>query len=249
MPIQSAGILLYRRRVARIEAFLIHMGGPIWAKKDEAAWSLPKGVIGPGEDPLAAAKREFSEETGFAMDGEFEPLGTFHQNSGKDQVARALQVTLNQQGGRSVSLLLGETVRSELSSELGFSREDRTKNIARIAFVASELTKAGAAVIAAPIAPYEDARLKARELVEKYGDFYLVHVATPLAYAERTDKRGIYKRARSGEIKGFTGVDDPYETPAKPDLVVDCEKQTVRSIVHEIVLLLESQGLLERTEQ
>jgi sulfate adenylyltransferase len=171
---------------------------------------------------------------------------TGYQNSGKDQVARALQVTLNQQGGRSVSLLLGETVRSELSSELGFSREDRTKNIARIAFVASELTKSGAAVIAAPIAPYEDARQHARELVEKYGDFYLVHVATSLAHAEKTDKRGIYKRARSGEIKGFTGVDDPYENPVKPDLVVDCEKQTVRSIVHEIVLLLESQGLLER---
>lgn len=171
---------------------------------------------------------------------------TGFQNSGKDQIARALQVTLNQQGGRSVSMLLGETVRSELSSELGFSREDRTKNIGRIAFVASELTRSGAAVIAAPIAPFEDARHHARELVEKYGDFYLVHVATPLEYCEKTDKRGIYKRARAGEIKGFTGVDDPYETPVKPDLVVDCEKQSVRSIVHQIVLLLEGQGLLDR---
>lgn len=171
---------------------------------------------------------------------------TGFQNSGKDQVARALQVTLNQQGGRSVSMLLGETVRSELSSELGFSREDRTKNIGRIAFVASELTRSGAAVIAAPIAPFEDARKHARELVEKYGDFYLVHVATPLEHCERTDKRGIYRRARNGEIRGFTGVDDPYEAPAKPDLVVDCEKQSVRSIVHQIVLLLESQGLLDR---
>jgi sulfate adenylyltransferase len=171
---------------------------------------------------------------------------TGYQNSGKDQVARALQVTLNQQGGRSVSMLLGETVRHELSSELGFSREDRDKNIARIAFVASELTRSGAAVIAAPIAPFEQARKHARELVEKYGDFYLVHVATPLEYCEKTDKRGIYKKARAGEIKGFTGVDDPYEPPAKPDLVVDCEKQSVRSIVHQIILLLEGQGLLDR---
>ncbi|KAK4125063.1 ATP-sulfurylase [Parathielavia appendiculata] len=171
---------------------------------------------------------------------------TGYQNSGKDQIARALQVTLNQQGGRSVSMLLGETVRHELSSELGFSREDRDKNIARIAFVASELTRSGAAVIAAPIAPFEQARKHARELVEKYGDFYLVHVATPLEYCEKTDKRGIYKKARAGEIKGFTGVDDPYEPPAKPDLVVDCEKQSVRSIVHQIILLLESQGLLDR---
>ncbi|KLU90655.1 sulfate adenylyltransferase [Magnaporthiopsis poae ATCC 64411] len=171
---------------------------------------------------------------------------TGYQNSGKDSIARALQVTLNQQGGRSVSMLLGETVRSELSSELGFSREDRTKNIGRIAFVASELTRAGAAVIAAPIAPFEDSRQNARELVEKYGDFYLVHVATPLEYCERTDKRGIYKKARAGEIKGFTGVDDPYEVPVRPDLTVDLEKQSVRSIVHQIVLLLESQGLLDR---
>ncbi|KAK3363653.1 hypothetical protein B0T25DRAFT_562642 [Lasiosphaeria hispida] len=171
---------------------------------------------------------------------------TGYQNSGKDQVARALQVTLNQQGGRSVSMLLGETVRSELSSELGFSKEDRDKNIARIAFVAAELTRSGAAVIASPIAPFEQARQTARELVEKYGDFYLIHVATPLEYCEKTDKRGIYQKARNGEIKGFTGVDDPYEVPSKPDLVVDAEKQSVRSIVHQIVLLLESQGLLDR---
>ncbi|KAI1181075.1 putative sulfate adenylyltransferase [Nemania sp. FL0916] len=171
---------------------------------------------------------------------------TGYQNSGKDQIARALQVTLNQQGGRSVSMLLGETVRSELSSELGFSREDRSKNIARIAFVAGELTRSGTAVIASPIAPFADDRQAAREAVEKYGDFFLVHVATPLEHCEKTDKRGIYARARRGEIKGFTGVDDPYEVPAKPDLVVDAEKQTVRSIVHQIVLMLEGTGLLDR---
>ncbi|KAI1809998.1 putative sulfate adenylyltransferase [Poronia punctata] len=171
---------------------------------------------------------------------------TGYQNSGKDQVARALQVTLNQQGGRSVSMLLGETVRSELSSELGFSREDRSKNIARIAFVAGELTRSGAAVIASPIAPFEADRKAARDAVEKYGDFFLVHVATPLEHCEKTDKRGVYARARAGEIKGFTGVDDPYETPAKPDLVVDCEKQSVRSIVHQVILMLEATGLLDR---
>ncbi|KAL3426100.1 Sulfate adenylyltransferase [Phlyctema vagabunda] len=171
---------------------------------------------------------------------------TGYQNSGKDAIARALHVTLNQQGGRSVSLLLGETVRSELSSELGFSRTDRDRNIGRIAFVASELTRSGAAVIAAPIAPFEDARKHARELVEKYGDFYLVHVATSLEHAEKTDKRGIYAKARAGDIKGFTGVDDPYENPSKANLTVDLEKTSVRSAVHQIVLMLESQGLLDR---
>ncbi|ETN45938.1 sulfate adenylyltransferase [Cyphellophora europaea CBS 101466] len=170
---------------------------------------------------------------------------TGYTNSGKDAIARALQVTLNQQGGRAVSLLLGETVRHELSSELGFTRDDRDTNIARIAFVASELTKAGAAVIAAPIAPFEEARQEAREVVEKYGTFFLVHVNTSLEYAEKTDKRGVYARARRNSIKNFTGVNDPYEKPQKADMTVDCEKQGVREIVHSIVLLLESQGFLE----
>ncbi|KAK3114403.1 Sulfate adenylyltransferase [Teratosphaeriaceae sp. CCFEE 6253] len=169
-------------------------------------------------------------------------------NSGKDAIARALNVTLNQQGGRSVTLLLGETVRSELSSELGFSQEDRNRNIARIGFVASELTKSGAAVIAAPIAPFEKSRKAAREIVEKYGSFYLVHVATPLEYCEKTDKRGIYAKAWKGAIKGFTGVDDPYEAPKgkEADLVIDLSKENVRTAVHQIVLMLESEGLLDQ---
>lgn len=132
---------------------------------------------------------------------------TGFQNSGKDAIARALQVTLNQQGGRPVTLLLGETVRSGISSDLGFSRVDRHKNIQRIAFVAAELTKAGAAVIAAPIAPFEDGRNQAKETISQYGSFYLVHVATSLEYAEKTDKRGIYARhdaARSRALQGST---------------------------------------------
>nr|P56862.1 RecName: Full=Sulfate adenylyltransferase; AltName: Full=ATP-sulfurylase; AltName: Full=Sulfate adenylate transferase; Short=SAT [Aspergillus terreus]AAF28890.1 sulfate adenylyltransferase [Aspergillus terreus] len=172
---------------------------------------------------------------------------TGYMNSGKDAIARALQVTLNQQGGRSVTLLLGDTVRHELSSELGFSAEDRHTNVQRIAFVAGELTRAGAAVIAAPIAPYERSRKAAREAVSGLGgSFFLVHVNTPLEYCEKTDKRGIYAKARRGEIKGFTGVDDPYEAPENADLVVDVSKQSVRSIVHEIILMLESEGYFDR---
>ncbi|KIW91444.1 sulfate adenylyltransferase [Cladophialophora bantiana CBS 173.52] len=169
---------------------------------------------------------------------------TGYQNSGKDAIARALQVTFNEQGGRPVTLLLGETVRHELSSELGFTKEDRDTNIARIAFVAAELTKAGAAVIAAPIAPFEEARQEARETIQRYGSFFLVHVATSLEYCEKTDKRGVYARARRNSIRNFTGINDPYEKPEDADLTVDCEKQSVRSIVHEIVLMLESQGFL-----
>ncbi|PWN50993.1 sulfate adenylyltransferase [Violaceomyces palustris] len=168
-------------------------------------------------------------------------------NSGKDQIARALQTKLNEQGGRSVSLLLGETVRSELSSELGFSPEDRHKNIQRIAFVAAELTRAGAGVIAAPIAPYERSRLAAKETINKTGgsgNFFLVHVATPLEYCEKTDRKGNYAKARAGEIKGFTGVDDVYEKPAKADLTVDLSTMSVAEITHSIILLLEANGLI-----
>ena len=176
----------------------------------------------------------------------FTVMLTGYANSGKAAVARALQVTLNQQGGRPVSLLLGETVRSELSKELGFSKADRHTNLQRIAFVAAELTKAGAAVIAAQIAPYEESRKLARETITQYGSFFLVHVATSLEHSERTDRSGVYARARKGEIKGYTGVDDPYEVPPNPDLVVDVEKMSVRSVVHQIVLMLESEGLLDK---
>jgi sulfate adenylyltransferase len=169
-------------------------------------------------------------------------------NSGKNTIARALQTTLNQQGGRSVSLLLGETVRHELSSELGFSAEDRHTNIQRIAFVSAELARAGAAVIAAPIAPYERSRNTARDTIQQTGgaggNFFLIYVATPLEYCEKTDRKGNYAKARRGEIKGFTGIDDVYEPPSKPDLTVDVTQQTIPEIVHSIILLLETRALL-----
>lgn len=91
MAIESAGLLLYRRCAAGAQIFLIHMGGPIWAKKDLGAWSIPKGVIHRGEDPLTAAKREFKEETGFVISGRYEPLGTFRQNSSKNLTVWALE--------------------------------------------------------------------------------------------------------------------------------------------------------------
>jgi len=169
-------------------------------------------------------------------------------NSKKDTIAKALQVTLNQQGGRSVSLLLGETIRQERSSEIGYSKSERDKNLQHIAFVAAELSRAGAAVIASPIAPYGSSRAAARETVLQSGgaggNFFLVHVATPLEYCEKTDRRGVYAKARTGEIKNFTGVSDPYEAPERPDLVVDATKQSVPEIVHSIILLLETNSLL-----
>jgi sulfate adenylyltransferase len=114
--------------------------------------------------------------------------------------------------------------------------EDRYQNMQRIAFVAAELTRAGAAVIAAPIAPYERSRELARETVIQSGgaggNFFLIHVATPLEHCEKTDRKGVYARARRGEIQGFTGVDDVYEIPEHPNLRVDVTTQSVPEIVH-----------------
>ncbi|KAJ1564195.1 Sulfate adenylyltransferase, partial [Cladochytrium tenue] len=169
---------------------------------------------------------------------------TGYWRSGAATIAQALQVSLNQQGQRPTTLLLGETVRSELSSELGFTRRDRDLNIARIAFVAGEVTKCGGAVIASPIAPYAAARDEARRTVEQYGGFFLVHVATPLEECIENDHSGTYEKAKKGLIKGFTGIDDPYEEPQKPDLRVDPSKQPISQIVHEIVLLLEKEGYI-----
>ena len=163
----------------------------------------------------------------------------------KEKIAKALQVTFNEQGGRSVSLLLGEDV---LEKELEFTPENRHQSTQRIAFVAAELTRAGAAVIAAPIAPAEHSRAAARDTVLQQGgsggNFFLIHVATPLEECERTDRKGVYKAAREGKLSGLAGVDEEYETPLKADLTVDTSKQSVREIVHQIVLVLETGGLL-----
>lgn len=127
---------------------------------------------------------------------------TGYWNSGAAQIAQALQMSLNQGGQRPTTLLLGETIRHELSSELGFSKRDRHLNISRIGFVAAQITQCGGAVIAAPIAPYEDARNEARNTVEKVGGFFLVHVATPLEECIKNDRSGTYEKAKQGLIKG-----------------------------------------------
>lgn len=125
---------------------------------------------------------------------------------------------------------------SSSSTELGFSSDDRHENTHRIAFVCAELSRAGAAVIAAPTAPQDRSRQLARDTVQHSGgsggNFFLVHVATPLEYCEKTDRSGVYKQARNGEINGFAGVDEPYETPEDADLTVDITKQSISEIVH-----------------
>src|SRR5919205_516196 len=140
--------------------------------------------------------------------------------AGKSTIADALVASLDADG-RPVTVLDGDVVRTHLSSELSFSREHRDLNIRRIGFVAGEVVKHGGTVVVAAIAPYEATREEARELVEEHGRFVLVHLSTPLEVCEQRDVKGLYARARAGDLPGFTGISDPYEVPARPDLVID----------------------------
>ncbi|MEI6798573.1 MAG: bifunctional sulfate adenylyltransferase/adenylylsulfate kinase [Pseudomonadota bacterium] len=165
--------------------------------------------------------------------------------SGKSTVANALMVKLMEMGGRPVTLLDGDVVRKHLSSELGFSKEHRDINIKRIGYVASEITKNGGIAICAPIAPYTATRRAVREMIESYGAFIEVHVATSLEECERRDRKGLYKLAREGKIKEFTGISDPYEAPIKAELVLDTEGVEVDHCAHQVILKLESLGLIK----
>ncbi|KFI29724.1 bifunctional sulfate adenylyltransferase/adenylylsulfate kinase [Paenirhodobacter enshiensis] len=165
--------------------------------------------------------------------------------SGKSTVANALMVKLMEMGGRPVTLLDGDVVRKHLSSELGFSKEHRDINIKRIGFVASEITKNGGIAICAPIAPYTATRRAVREMIEAHGAFIEVHVATPIEECEARDRKGLYKLAREGKIKEFTGISDPYEAPEHPELRIDTTGVDVDHCAHEVILKLESMGLIK----
>ena len=165
--------------------------------------------------------------------------------SGKSTVANALMVKLMEMGGRPTTLLDGDVVRKHLSQELGFSKEHRDINIRRIGYVASEITKNGGIAICAPIAPYTATRRAVREMVEAFGAFIEVHVATRLEECERRDRKGLYKLAREGKIKEFTGISDPYDVPETPELRVDTENVDVDNCAHQLILKLESMGLIK----
>lgn len=165
--------------------------------------------------------------------------------SGKSTIANALMVKLMEMGGRPVTLLDGDVVRKHLSSELGFSKEHRDINIKRIGYVASEITKNGGIAICAPIAPYTATRRAVREMIEAYGAFIEVHVATSIEECERRDRKGLYKLAREGKIKEFTGISDPYEAPTAAELVVDTEGTEVDYCAQQVILKLESMGLIK----
>lgn len=164
--------------------------------------------------------------------------------AGKSTIARVLLSKLLEVGDRTVTLLDGDIVRKNLSSELGFSRAHRDLNIQRIGFVASEITKHGGIALCAPIAPYMATRRKVREMVEAHGGFVEVHVSTSLEACEARDRKGLYAKARAGLIKEFTGISDPYEAPENAELVIDTCDCTPLEAAQMIVTRLENEGFI-----
>ena len=165
--------------------------------------------------------------------------------SGKSTVANALMIKLLEEGSRPVTLLDGDIVRKNLSSELTFSKEHRDLNIQRIGFVASEITKNGGIAICAPIAPYTATRRQVRETISPVGGFFEAWVSTPIEVCEKRDRKGLYAMARAGKIKGFTGIDDPYEEPESAEIVIDTAELSADLAAHRILLTLEKYGYVK----
>ncbi len=168
--------------------------------------------------------------------------------SGKSTLAKIIYAKLIELGTRPITLLDGDIVRHNLSSELGFSRKDRNINIRRIGFVANEITKNGGVAICTPIAPYTQMRREARDLIEQHGAFIEIHVATPLEVCEDRDRKGLYAKAREGVIPEFTGISDPYEVPENPEIRIDTSSLSAMEAAQEIYLHLFREGFIDTTE-
>ena len=164
--------------------------------------------------------------------------------AGKSTIAKILYARFLEIGTRPVTLLDGDIVRRNLSSELNFSKEHRDINVKRIGFVASEITKNRGIAICAPIAPYERTRAQIRESIEAHGGFLEVHVSTPITECEKRDRKGMYAKARAGLLKGFTGVDDPYEDPSNPELKIDTSGLTPDEAAQEVLLYISQKGYI-----
>jgi len=165
--------------------------------------------------------------------------------SGKSTLSELVRSELERIGTRTVRVLDGDAVRAKLPpGTLGFSKEHRDRNVRHVGSMAADVTKAGEIALCALIAPYDGARHDVREMVTQHGGFFLVYLATPLQVCEQRDPKGLYKKARAGEIKEFTGISAPYEAPANPELTVPSHQLTVEAAVAKIVDYLQSKGVI-----
>jgi adenylylsulfate kinase len=163
--------------------------------------------------------------------------------SGKSTIANIVGPELEERR-RKVEYLDGDVARTHLSKGLGFSKEDRDTNIERIGWVASRLTRHGAAVLVSAISPYEETRRKARAMIEEFGPFVEVYVEASVETCAERDVKGLYEKAFAGELKEFTGVSDPYEAPTSPELVLNTEEDSPEESAQRVLEKLEELGLL-----
>jgi len=161
--------------------------------------------------------------------------------AGKTTISRAIEQALQSKGYKRIESLDGDVVRQNLTKGLGFSKEDRDENIRRVGFVANILTRNQVIVLVSAISPYQEIR---QELRERIGNFVEVYVNAPLAICEQRDVKGLYKKARAGEIKNFTGIDDPYEPPLNPEVECRTDLESLEESVAKVLAKLQELGYL-----
>jgi sulfate adenylyltransferase len=207
---------------------------PVHALTEHADDAYPAGIA-----EIVDADRPEPEDQGLVL------FFTGLSGSGKSTLARALMDLLLEQGGRSVTSLDGDVVRRHLSAGLTFSKADRETNIRRIGWVAAEIARHGGVAVCSPIAPFAETRAQVQQMVEDAGGaFFLVHVATPLEECERRDRKGLYAKARAGEIPEFTGISSPYEEPEAPAVRVDTTGRTIEDALDDVLVALDEAGFL-----
>ncbi len=212
-------------------------GDPVIGVADD-----PKGAYSPEIAAIVAFERPAPADQGLVL------FFTGLSGSGKSTLARALMDRLLEQGTRTVTSLDGDVVRRNLSAGLTFSKEDRETNIRRIGWVAAEIARHGGVAVCSPIAPFDETRQQVRAMVDEAGGaFFLVHVATPLEECERRDRKGLYAKARRGEIPEFTGISSPYEEPADADVRVDTTGRTIDEALDDVLTAIRTSGYLDLT--
>jgi sulfate adenylyltransferase len=210
-----------------------------YAPGPDVWWPTGRGEVGAKIAQVVESDRPTGLDRGVVV------FFTGLSGSGKSTLAQALCNRLIEGGGRSVTLLDGDRVRRNVSRGLTFSREDRELNIERIAWIAAEVARHGGMAVCAPIAPFDRTRKVARTMAAEVGaDFALIHVATPLEVCEARDRKGLYLRARRGEVADFTGISSPYEEPNDADLVVDTSTLSVTDALNDVWSFLIARGFL-----
>jgi len=196
---------------------------------------MSPGAVGQAED---TANLQLATQTGITL------FMTGLSAAGKSSLAVAVSDLLKKKHGREATILDGDIVRKKFSANLGYSKEDRDKNILYVASVAQEVASSGGIAICAVISPYIDTRGKVRELLSGFGGFLEVYVSTPIEVCEKRDPKGLYAKARTGEITNFTGVNDPYEPPTDPDISINCENLSPEEGAEMVLVRLDEIGLL-----